>query len=470
MHDTEALLCISIPRSDTVPYFSILARWAQRIACSVSRRRLCNPLWCGRAGLWGACPFYDGCLVTMKGITKFLQRTPHMVSSRVGISAKSTDVEFDHFRHKFEAMEKLIKQLARESKTYLDGVKKMLESCSAFAAEYSALFHPFGTEYDIERRHPETVQTLVNLSGYVTYIDDLRETLRPELELIATRVVAPCQELEQVLKSINKAITKRDHKLIDFDRHTNSYTKLREKQNRSAKDDQHMFKLEHDCEAAAGEYEHHNNILKAELPQFLAMATKFVTPIFYSLYYMQLNVFYLSMEKLKSYSEGRFDMTNNNLISREHKFSMDMSKVIADLESFSIQKPGPPTTRILQMAKAGTPLSSRPRGLPSAAGSAAPLPPQEEIKKAEQVTAEAAATTESSAPPAYTPAPEEAAAPDAEYVVALYDYAATADGDLSFKAGDRIEVLKRTPSAEDWWTGRLNGVEGVFPGNYVRDA
>ena len=32
MHDTEALLCISIPRSDTVPYFSILARWAQRTA------------------------------------------------------------------------------------------------------------------------------------------------------------------------------------------------------------------------------------------------------------------------------------------------------------------------------------------------------------------------------------------------------------------------------------------------------
>lgn len=60
---------------------------------------------------------------TMKGFTKFLQRTPHMVSSKVGISAKSTDVEFDHLRHKFEAMEKLIKQLARESNTYLSAVK-----------------------------------------------------------------------------------------------------------------------------------------------------------------------------------------------------------------------------------------------------------------------------------------------------------------------------------------------------------
>ena len=61
----------------------------------------------------------------MKGITKFLQRTPHMVSSKVGMSAKSTDVEFDHLRHKFEAMEKLIKQLAKESNTYLGAVKSV---------------------------------------------------------------------------------------------------------------------------------------------------------------------------------------------------------------------------------------------------------------------------------------------------------------------------------------------------------
>lgn len=344
----------------------------------------------------------------------------------------------------------------------------MLESCSAFTVEYSALFHPFGTEYDIERRHPEAVQTLANLSGYVTYIDDLRETLRPELELIGTRIVAPCQELEQLLKSVNKAITKRDHKLIDFDRHTNSYTKLRDKQNRSAKDDQHMFKLEHDCEVAAADYEHHNNLLKGELPQFLAMATKFVTPIVYSLYYMQLNVFYLSMEKLRSYAEGRFDLTSNNLITCEHKFEMDMKQIVAELDSFSIQKPSVPTARILQMAKSGASLSSRPRGLPGSKGVEAMSESSADVKTTtESATGDMAAVA--APPPAYTPAAEPTAASTVDYVVALYDYTATADGDLTFKAGDKIEVLKRTPSTEDWWTGRLNGIEGVFPGNYVRE-
>lgn len=41
-----------------------------------------------------------------------------------------------------------------------------------------------------------------------------------------------------------------------------------------------------------------------------------------------------------------------------------------------------------------------------------------------------------------------------------------ADGDLSFNAGDRIELVEKTDSAEDWWTGKLNGVQGVFPGKF----
>jgi amphiphysin len=46
----------------------------------------------------------------------------------------------------------------------------------------------------------------------------------------------------------------------------------------------------------------------------------------------------------------------------------------------------------------------------------------------------------------------------------LYDFDAQADGDLSFKTGDQIEIVEKTASAEDWWTGKLNGRQGVFPG------
>jgi amphiphysin len=56
--------------------------------------------------------------------------------------------------------------------------------------------------------------------------------------------------------------------------------------------------------------------------------------------------------------------------------------------------------------------------------------------------------------------------PAAQYVVALYDFDAQADGDLSFRTGDRIEIVEKTASSEDWWTGKLNGTQGVFPGGF----
>jgi hypothetical protein len=40
---------------------------------------------------------------------------------------------------------------------------------------------------------------------------------------------------------------------------------------------------------------------------------------------------------------------------------------------------------------------------------------------------------------------------------------------LNFKAGERIEIVKRTDSKDDWWTGRAKGREGIFPANYVKD-
>jgi len=48
---------------------------------------------------------------------------------------------------------------------------------------------------------------------------------------------------------------------------------------------------------------------------------------------------------------------------------------------------------------------------------------------------------------------------------ALYDYAPQQHDELQFYAGDTITVLRE--GEDGWWFGELNGVQGVFPGNYV---
>lgn len=118
-------------------------------------------------------------------------------------------------------------------------------------------------------------------------MEELRETLAPELELIESRVVLPTNELQAIAKRIRKTTVKRDHKLIDYDRHNNALSKLRDKKEKSLSDEKSMFKYEQDFEVASTEYEHWNNLLKQELPVFLQMATRFCEPLFHSFYYMQ---------------------------------------------------------------------------------------------------------------------------------------------------------------------------------------
>lgn len=37
--------------------------------------------------------------------------------------------------------------------------------------------------------------------------------------------------------------------------------------------------------------------------------------------------------------------------------------------------------------------------------------------------------------------------------------------DLTFRSGDIIQIVKEENA--DWWVGRLNGREGMFPSNHV---
>jgi SH3 domain-containing YSC84-like protein 1 len=51
--------------------------------------------------------------------------------------------------------------------------------------------------------------------------------------------------------------------------------------------------------------------------------------------------------------------------------------------------------------------------------------------------------------------------------VAKFTFDADQPGDLGFKKGEVITIVKRTESETDWWTGRIGDREGIFPSNYV---
>ncbi|CAG0921453.1 unnamed protein product [Notodromas monacha] len=71
----------------------------------------------------------------------------------------------------------------------------------------------------------------------------------------------------------------------------------------------------------------------------------------------------------------------------------------------------------------------------------------------------------STAPRNMTREPEWAPAAYIEKVIAVYDYVADKEDELSFQENAVIFVVKKND--DGWWEGVMNGVTGLFPGNYV---
>lgn len=55
-----------------------------------------------------------------------------------------------------------------------------------------------------------------------------------------------------------------------------------------------------------------------------------------------------------------------------------------------------------------------------------------------------------------------------EQVIAMYPYTAQNDDELTFQKDAVISVINKDDA--DWWKGELNGVQGVFPSNYVQSV
>ncbi|KAF9015394.1 hypothetical protein BDQ17DRAFT_1229697 [Cyathus striatus] len=433
----------------------------------------------------------------MKGIGKALARTPFAVTSKIGMSKKSVDPEFEEYHRHFSALEKATEKLIKDTKAFSEAVSSLFEAGAGYSTHVSIVFQPIAGEYDLIGKHPDAEHTIRNVGKYQTAMEEMRSLIGPELELINSRILGPAKEFQSVLKTIRKTITKREHKLTDFDRFNNSLTKLRDKREKSLSDEKNLFKLEQDFEIATNEYEYINNALKQDLPRFMQLTTQFVDPLFNSLFYMQLNIYYLILEKMNSFAdEAKYDISNVPGAQIAQEYEEKRTDAWSVIEELNIVKRIISVSRLVQANRSQQGLGRTPSTATNSSGASNfRSPPPGRTPSASSYTKAAppspSVPSMSAPPPPYTPGggsvvaaaaakrapppppplkPKPKPTPQVQYVVALYDFMAQAEGDLSFSAGDRIELVEKTQSAEDWWTGRLNGQQGVFPGNYVQET
>ncbi|EED19667.1 BAR adaptor protein RVS167, putative [Talaromyces stipitatus ATCC 10500] len=420
--------------------------------------------------------------MSLKGLGKSFARAPQTFKARFNIGENTKDPVYIDAERRFQELEKETKKLHDDSKKYFEAINGMLNHQIEFSKAMTELYKPISgrasdpSTYTIEG-NPEGIQAC---EEYEAIVRDLQETLAPELEMIETRVISPANELLDIIKIVRKVTVKREHKKLDYDRHRATLKKLEEKKDKSLKDEKALYKAENDVEQATQEYNHYNDLLKEELPKLFQLEAEFIGPLFQSFYYMQLNVFYTLHEKMQGVNIGYFDLTRDIEEAYEAKKG-DAKERAEELSIVHFKTTGGRRSTASKFSSAKDKLSENRLSSSSARRNSTtekPPPPYSPtgaagttlIGRANSTGGSvlAAAAKSKPAPPPPKPKPGYLAKPNVETVTALYDYEAQAHGDLSFSAGDVIEIVQRTNNENEWWTGRLHGREGQFPGNYVK--
>ena len=335
----------------------------------------------------------------------------------------------------------------------------------------------------VDEGNPEGIRAC---EEYENIVHELQTTLQPELEMIDARVIKPALELLEISKVMRKTAVKRDHKQLDYDRHRSNLKKLQDKKEKTLKDEKALYKAENDVENATQEFEYFNNLMKEELPRLFALVRDFIQPLFQSFYYMQLNVFYTLHEQMQNIDIGYFNLTSD----LEEAFEMKKGDAQERAETLAItrfkttggktrasqrqypHRPALESGGVGQKPLAIEAAKPSPGRLSSDQGSTSSVPPPYSPPNGTSTAPAsgalaAAAAHKKPAPPPPKPKPGRLTQ-NVETVTALYDYGAQEAGDLSFSAGDVIEIVHRTQDQNEWWTGRVDGREGQFPGNYVQ--
>ncbi|KAJ3048716.1 hypothetical protein HK097_010269 [Rhizophlyctis rosea] len=443
--------------------------------------------------------------MSLKGLQKAVARLPQRIAARTGYSDETVDTEYLELESQFKNLELYAKKLHDDARKFKDSLSAMLAHQATFAETLVDVYKPVTTarygggspggattsgdelEEDSplgrtntvsslgssgrgskETPHPQSLHAAETFSQSMIAI---RESLQPDLDTIERRVIAPTKDYLLLIDLIKRFILKRQNKLVDYDRHRVAVAKLKAKPDRTVGDEKTLGKMETQFDQAAREYNNINNLLKSQLPTFLALRIQFMDPCFQTLYYYQYRCTQAVLTALKELAQQNSIDTR---VAPQDSFArkeLQMTEMLASLaivkrplrpdEGESAEGYGPSDT---------SPTDHHPA---SSVTGTEQLPSYEEAGGSRiNPNIGFASVHQSSMPsagPSKPPGGGGGAVGGGKYVVALYDFEAQAEGDLSFSRDDKIEIVQRTADVNDWWTGRVGGRTGQFPGNYVAE-
>jgi len=395
---------------------------------------------------------------------------------------------------------------------------------------YTPILTSNGNEADRYTPTPRTAFQRVHSlkEGYLELKNDMLE----EVQAMNTRIVTPAKEVRAALQPYKKVIKKREDHKLDYERYKGRTENYEKKTKRSDREDKALTKYQVDLSAATSAYEAADDHLRNTLPVLTAATYSLLPHLLNSQIMIQnsllahlytcLHTFAQDfqfespppeMDEIIAQFEAEFTPMRRDIESsikmiaggKAVRESMALGKESKSLSGLNIRngisnrKPssqgaapsitkrpslgaGPPSPGVSPVDRSRLPSVATSQRRPSPSPSPAMLSPDTaadadyfgrprqpssySISSTTSIgSAQALAAGKKKPPP--PPPPKRSPSDQGFWVTALYDFRGE-PGDLSFREGDRIRVVKRTGSEQDWWEGELRGARGAFPANYCK--
>ncbi|KAF9869531.1 sh3 domain signaling protein [Colletotrichum karsti] len=363
---------------------------------------------------------------------------------------------------------------------------------------------------------------------------DLKDELIEEVAAIDAQVIRPATEAHDYLQPIRKTIKKREAKRLDYEKAEDKVKKLQKKSGKTPKEDAALSKAEFEMQCASEEFNVADTHLRDALPPLVDATFTLIPHLLAAHVCIQNRLLGLYYTVLHNYCEEyEFPSPPPPMESVVSTWSAAFMPVRKEVEALTCIQHGRvwrqqaptsassrgPYTRTPSGTSEGSTPTPRIVRIPSSnsVGRAAPAPEASPQPNPQPTRSASASRFQMGLPtdfttatalghsqggprisPAYSstksehfghqsgispsngniaaakkkpppPPPAKRFQIPEEFVVAQYDFAG-GNGDLSFREGDRIKIVKKTQTDQDWWVGELGGIKGNFPANYCKAA
>ncbi|KAF2457231.1 protein hob3 [Lineolata rhizophorae] len=224
--------------------------------------------------------------------------------AEIGHVEKTNDRDFETELRRYRVLETAANKLQSEAKGYLDSLRAMTASQMRIAETIDAFYGDAGARDGVSRSYKQAVQDLD------------AETIKALDGPYRTTVLEPISRFCAYFPDVNACITKREHKMLDYDALRAKVQKL---VNKPDKDVTKLPRTEKETEMAKQAYEQLNTQLTEEIPQLIDMRVPYLDPSFEALVKIQLRFCaeaysrmaqvqqYLDADTREQYAQGQLD-------------------------------------------------------------------------------------------------------------------------------------------------------------------